>query len=1658
MTNEEQEQQYEIILGQRMEGLTGEQHSFAQLLVEMSKGRYIEEADMNQCKAFMEKQAASIDQLLDGTFLTITKQLLRTDLGNVLGHIISHALEYPYSKGYARRPFRTNVVNNHLEVIIQKTISLIMMDRYSFQLSEYLTKADYTITNSYFTNQVIGDMISYELDQGNTQVIDALKTIIYGDNQTALLQNEMIKGIFMCHQEDMYPMIGELLIAARLQEGLRQSIVETMDSGTIEAYLYMLKIIINEGYIRYSSVVRALSVWIGMELESANQRVALQLIQQAHQALTEPDIRERWINSSNSNEVYIALWATAVYEEEDLYVYIQQLMKQGQHYQKIVAMYVLSNSTHKKLSLRLARENLEATDPELQYWVLMNYDYRYYPIWRMPGTPTDGATITFERDEALEDKAERQRDFERLLLMFDRMDPQYSAISKALDFVHVQFNSDLPVQIMLYLAAYDMDSTWLAELISRKGKFSPNMRGEILSHFMSNKEHSDIRAFILDSLTDKSMNNREHALEQIKDMTLVEEELRPIEELLKLKSGSLRQSTIKVLLLQPEERLVSSLTHLLKAKNELQRLGALEILSEIVIDEARGEQLERLRPLAQLITNPSAKEKALLNKLVHTSGVSRADGFGLFDPKVTEPWLLEKKAIGDFSFRKDIFTLTFDKIESFIVGLDQLVHQYRDVEYVSEYYSGYKDTLLIGTYLRELYPYRQPSNSDEDFSRLERYPLHEQWREYWNQSNIKVHELMQLYYLSILPDLDRTLDSYYHYHSFHGMEYHELQKHRLLEGWRKLFLEEAYPLDLILKVQSALSKLTYNNQVMQLIQAFFYDSNKEEAFVWTELAVNKLTQLTDELEQDNKLGLFQLITSPWLQMQRSRVYDQESFKVFYRTVFAYDQLLEAPDKSSSFIFEERIRAFEEDIIGEGELYKAILDSGDSPSYLWSITASSLGSVEDRTKLLAIRNSVVDRIVSIELLRGDLATDVTSYVNRLQRIEGMDYFVRLLAGLDQDAFVRGYVYSYNNALTKKEAFSHLLKNCHPKAGEDAARLHTLLKEHPSITDKKLLEAAMYAPQWIDIVAEHLGWEGLRSAAWYFHAHINESFSAEKETVVARYSPITPQDFNDGAFDIGWFKEAYETLGEQRFNLLYECAKYISAGANHRRSQLFADATLGKLKLEAMLTSVTDKRNKDHLLSYSLIPLESDREQDLRNRYDFIQQFLLQSKKFGAQRRASESITSQIALDNLARNAGYKDLTRLKWDMEARKLDEMKTYFEPYYLDDETTVQLVVDEEGQTDIQIYRKGKELKAIPAKYKKEEYVVTLKEMKSDLIEQYRRARKELERSMELSNSFTSKELVGLDNNPVIRPLISSLVFKSGDQFGYFDGEALSLRDSSGTLTTLMEEDHLLIAHPVHLYESGQWSSFQRDLFDRQIRQPFKQVFRELYMPNSDELLNGAHSRRYAGYQVQPKKTVALLKGRQWTVSYEDGLQKVFHAENLIVSLYAMADWFSPSDTEAPTLEIIQFMNRSTYEPVPLDQVPPILFSEVMRDVDLVVSVAHIGGVDPEASLTTIEMRQAIVQESLRLLRLSNVRLDGSYAHITGSLGEYAVHLGSGMVYKQASGALHIIPVHSQHRGRIFLPFLDEDPKTAEIMSKIVLLAEDTKIKDPQILLQLKK
>ena len=53
--------------------------------------------------------------------------------------------------------------------------------------------------------------------------------------------------------------------------------------------------------------------------------------------------------------------------------------------------------------------------------------------------------------------------------------------------------------------------------------------------------------------------------------------------------------------------------------------------------------------------------------------------------------------------------------------------------------------------------------------------------------------------------------------------------------------------------------------------------------------------------------------------------------------------------------------------------------------------------------------------------------------------------------------------------------------------------------------------------------------------------------------------------------------------------------------------------------------------------------------------------------------------------------------------------------------------------------------------------------------------------------------------------------------------------------------------------------------------------------------------------------------------------MRKVYYKENIIATIFALADWFSPSDVEAPTLEWVAFFDRKTGEAIQIKDVPDI-------------------------------------------------------------------------------------------------------------------------------------
>ena len=210
--------------------------------------------------------------------------------------------------------------------------------------------------------------------------------------------------------------------------------------------------------------------------------------------------------------------------------------------------------------------------------------------------------------------------------------------------------------------------------------------------------------------------------------------------------------------------------------------------------------------------------------------------------------------------------------------------------------------------------------------------------------------------------------------------------------------------------------------------------------------------------------------------------------------------------------------------------------------------------------------------------------------------------------------------------------------------------------------------------------------------------------------------------------------------------------------------------------------------------------------------YIQQYLKESRQFGAQRRASEGKAAEIALVNLSVRAGFADVTRLKLRMESCMTKAYASYMDWKTVED-LELRLHIGENGKSEIQCQKNGKVLKSLPSRVGKNPYVLEVKEANKKLKDQYSRARKMMEESMESGAEFLAGEIASLWENPVVKAILQSLVFVSGKQTGMFVSEngGYYLENYEGQKKKISEETSLRIAHPLDLYQLEIWHPIRR-------------------------------------------------------------------------------------------------------------------------------------------------------------------------------------------------------------------------------------------------------
>jgi hypothetical protein len=1412
--------------------------------------------------------------------------------------------------------------------------------------------------------------------------------------------------------------------------------------------------------MRFSSVVRAVDTWFGFGWEAPKTATIKRVLELALHFLEHPEKVEEVLDTKDNLELYVALWSKAlidVDEANELVLRVVTNEKSGL-VSKLVALYFMRETERAKSDMIAYAEAHAGVDTELDYWLLVNLAPH-----EMSDTLMDKFVETANKLPAA-GKAYSERGFawknytikpENIYDdLFEYLQPhQFVALAENLSAVP----SSSRERLMRKLFPDHFTYSW-----------SYKSNGEKVTQ-MDLKADDWQRQVIRQAIVDRNTSVSCTGINLMRSVAILPEDIALLENLLTRKGKDLRQASFELLLQQPMELLKGSLTRLLASSSIDQRLGGLEMLTML---QDRTEWADFIKEEQEKYASRKVgkNESIFLSKLDNDSvgaAFTLLNGFGAIDySSLTDfrsPQLQfgQSKPLGktDFLFPDLIDT---KKTVKGVNKLYALFDAHRKTEYTYEGYQGAVETTLLEHRVTGMSRLAEDSDA---MQKLDNLPLAEVWKSWYKEADLNDFELyaviwyirgrynrqevqadlkdFQLQYIPEFEDLNYDKINYL-YQSDSNKIITIISY--LLDVYADKPTWAAYKLDVLEdsldRFPEELKSVAFNNP------EYFYN----QSLRWTDIIDGMFYPIMDQdlvyYDDAQLLRLYQLR----LYIACQQLAKGEAIEKVQDVMPLLNKVLEGSKAVKVEIpsFELLFKAYTAQLINSNDLLFLSLLNKD----LFFLLDGGQNYHTNRLKhytIPEINGGLKKNMLQVELERGDMPTEASPYISKIQEVEGIGYFFEVLQRMGKENFDRGY--SYGGNTDKKYTFSHILKKCHPAEEELFGEFTNALKAS-KLEKKRLVEVSCYATQWAEWLGDYMKIPSLEEAVWWFLAHTTDYMDAEKETILSRYSNVPRNDFQKGAIDIDWFKRVYANLGKANWKLVHESAKYLSDGMGYRRVKTYSSVLLGETKITETLKKISDKRDKDYVMALGLIPIsKANPEGDLLKRYNILQTFLKESKQFGAQRQESEKNAVEIGLDNLARNAGFDDSVRFVWAMEGKATQQIMQ--ESVVEVDDVRVQLVVDGEGKADLLVSRKDKELKSIPDKYKKNKLIEGLKEGKSYLTKQFSRTKLALENSMLRRDTYSVAELRQIMEHPIVKAMLSKLVLyvPATQKAGFWSDEGLL--DTDGKVIPVSEKEVLVIAHPYHLFHSVQWDLFQRYLFVNEMQQPFKQVFRELYVPTADEMEQRTRSTRYQGHQIQPNKTLALLRGRGWTVSYEEGLQKVFHKEGYLVTMFAMADWFTPSDVEAPTLELICFYSLKDRSLLPFDSIDPVIFSEVMRDMDLVVSVAHVGEVDPEASHSSMQMRAALARESAQLFGLDNIEVKERHILVRGELAEYSIHLGSGMVSK-GGRQLSIIPVQSQHRGRVFLPFVDDDPKSAEIISKMRYLAQDNKIKDPTILEQI--
>ncbi|MEA4963862.1 DUF5724 domain-containing protein, partial [Lutispora sp.] len=525
-------------------------------------------------KVLWRNDTRHIKDIFSGKDFGALRLLLGDGYSEIFSNVWERATLYTYSTGFFRRSYRSNKSSAlYLNKNIEKLKEFIYLAATDFSLSRYLAdnKSDYQDIS------VIADVISIEIDKSNQEVLSRIKDIIYNDNNIAIITREIVKGMLMSSNEEAHKMVGDLLLAAKLQEGLRQAIVESMDECSKEGFIYLMKIIIDNDLMRFSSVVRAFGTWSGLALDVERPKVVKKCIDAAYNCLINKEYLNECIDSDDNLLIYIGIWATAFDEVEDIDQILDRLLTSNEKYKKLVALQFLYETQFTLFKHKKACEALWEKDLEILAIAIKNLfsDLEIYSLRRE-------AHPTLEAYSKLGDNYFGIKLFDQLKEIADLI-PKKEIEFKGSVFpwINISLTVSEILDKMIFAVSRNYTDKTVDTLLDYLDKMSSDTRQVFVDVYLEQPETTSQKVALLQLCGDRSSSVRNSAFAIVNKLNLDKEGYALIENLLQYKSGDLRKNAIKLLLKQSSKDLSACVKRLIDSNNENKRLAAIDIVSAV---------------------------------------------------------------------------------------------------------------------------------------------------------------------------------------------------------------------------------------------------------------------------------------------------------------------------------------------------------------------------------------------------------------------------------------------------------------------------------------------------------------------------------------------------------------------------------------------------------------------------------------------------------------------------------------------------------------------------------------------------------------------------------------------------------------------------------------------------------------------------------------------------------------------------------------------------------------------------------------------------------------------------------------------------------------------------------------------------------------------